>query len=347
MSIRISKRSSNSPQLMPKRAEMTEVSMGEVQIYIVLCGEGTLIPQWEWMEQDGMNNVVMFIRGLPSSKLWVLTLPVVPASSSQNQMVLGGSGGSSNSEIVGFDWSYQFQIQKWYFVTHPCPHASDNRSLPLPSSLPLLLSLCTLTLVLTLILACSTTQWWHCCHCTTMLSSLSEPPLLEPSPSSSHVWQHSNGDNDNIALAWQCHHHHPCPCMLLPSSLCIWQHDNGNTTMMMVLPLHDSVILIIVVILILACPCPHMPWQHDNIVVWLSCHHLCPHVLLPSPLSLHARQHNNGDNNDTVTPMWECCHHRHPRPHAPCLTTQPWLTPHIPQVYPLWVQVWVSKGCTH
>ena len=47
MSIRISKRSSNSPQLMPKRAEMTEVSIGEVQTYIVLCGEGTLIPQWE------------------------------------------------------------------------------------------------------------------------------------------------------------------------------------------------------------------------------------------------------------------------------------------------------------
>ena len=47
MSIRISKRSSNSPQSMPKRAEMTEVSIGEVQTYIVLCGEGTLVPQWE------------------------------------------------------------------------------------------------------------------------------------------------------------------------------------------------------------------------------------------------------------------------------------------------------------
>ena len=47
MSIRISKGSSNSPQLMPKRVEMTEVSIGEVQTYIVLCGEGTLIPQWE------------------------------------------------------------------------------------------------------------------------------------------------------------------------------------------------------------------------------------------------------------------------------------------------------------
>ena len=31
MSIRISKRSGNSPQLMPKRAETTEVSIGEVQ----------------------------------------------------------------------------------------------------------------------------------------------------------------------------------------------------------------------------------------------------------------------------------------------------------------------------
>ena len=46
MSIRISKRSSNSPQSMPKRAETTEVSIGEVQTYIVLCGEGTLVPQW-------------------------------------------------------------------------------------------------------------------------------------------------------------------------------------------------------------------------------------------------------------------------------------------------------------
>ena len=46
MSIRISKRSSNSPQSMPKRVEMTKVSIGEVQIYIVLCGEGTLVPQW-------------------------------------------------------------------------------------------------------------------------------------------------------------------------------------------------------------------------------------------------------------------------------------------------------------
>ena len=47
MSIRISKRSSNSPQSMPKRAETTEVSIGEVQTYIVLCGEGTLVPHWE------------------------------------------------------------------------------------------------------------------------------------------------------------------------------------------------------------------------------------------------------------------------------------------------------------
>ena len=47
MSIRISKRSSNSPQSMPKRAETTEVSIGGVQTYIVLCGEGTLVPQWE------------------------------------------------------------------------------------------------------------------------------------------------------------------------------------------------------------------------------------------------------------------------------------------------------------
>ena len=66
-----------------------------------------------------MNSVVMSIRGLPSSELWVPTLPVVPVSSSWNQMVLGssgGSGGSSDSEIVGFDWSYQSQIRKWYFV---------------------------------------------------------------------------------------------------------------------------------------------------------------------------------------------------------------------------------------
>ena len=46
MSIKISKRSSNSPQSMPKRAETTEVSIGKVQTYIVLCGEGTLVPQW-------------------------------------------------------------------------------------------------------------------------------------------------------------------------------------------------------------------------------------------------------------------------------------------------------------
>ena len=85
MSIRISKRSSNSPQSMPKRAEMTEVSIGEVQTYIVLCGEGTLVPQWEWMGQGGMNSVVMSIRGLPSLELWVPTLPVVPVSSGQFQ----------------------------------------------------------------------------------------------------------------------------------------------------------------------------------------------------------------------------------------------------------------------
>ena len=47
MSIRISKRSSNSPQLMPKRVKMTEVSIGEVQTYIVLGDEGTFVPQWE------------------------------------------------------------------------------------------------------------------------------------------------------------------------------------------------------------------------------------------------------------------------------------------------------------
>ena len=56
-----------------------------------------------------MNSVVMSIRGLLSSELWVPTLLVVPVSS-------GGSGGSGNSEIVGFDWSYQSQIRKWYFV---------------------------------------------------------------------------------------------------------------------------------------------------------------------------------------------------------------------------------------
>ena len=66
-----------------------------------------------------MNSVVMSIRGLLSSELWILTLPVVPVSSGWNQMVLGGfgdSGGSGNSKIVGFDWSYQSWIQKWYFV---------------------------------------------------------------------------------------------------------------------------------------------------------------------------------------------------------------------------------------
>ena len=64
-----------------------------------------------------MNSVVMSIRGLLSSKLWILTLLVVPVSSGWNQMVLGGSSGSGDFEIVGFDWSYQSQIQKWYFVT--------------------------------------------------------------------------------------------------------------------------------------------------------------------------------------------------------------------------------------
>ena len=71
------------------------------------------------MEQGRMNSVVMSIRELPSLELWVPTLPVVPVSSGQNQMVpggSGGSGGSSNSEIVGFDWSCQSRIQKWYFV---------------------------------------------------------------------------------------------------------------------------------------------------------------------------------------------------------------------------------------
>ena len=66
-----------------------------------------------------MNSVVMSIRGLPSLELWVPTLPVVPVSSGRNQMVpggSGGSGGSGDSEIVGFDWSYQFRIRKWYFV---------------------------------------------------------------------------------------------------------------------------------------------------------------------------------------------------------------------------------------
>ena len=66
-----------------------------------------------------MNSVVMSIRGLLSSELWVPTLPVVPVSSSRNHMVpggSGGSGGSGDSEIVGFDWSYQSQIRKWYCV---------------------------------------------------------------------------------------------------------------------------------------------------------------------------------------------------------------------------------------
>ena len=59
---------------------------------------------------------VLGLRGLLSLELWVLTLPVVPVSSSRNQMVPGGSGGSGDSELVGFDWSYQFRIRKWYFV---------------------------------------------------------------------------------------------------------------------------------------------------------------------------------------------------------------------------------------
>ena len=66
-----------------------------------------------------MNSVVMSIRGLLSSELWVPTLLVVPVSSGRNHMVpggSGGSGGSGDSEIVGFDWSYQSQIRKWYFV---------------------------------------------------------------------------------------------------------------------------------------------------------------------------------------------------------------------------------------
>ena len=66
-----------------------------------------------------MNSVVMSIRGLPSLELWVPTLLVVPVSSGRNQTVpgsSGGSGGSGNSKIVGFDWSYQSWIQKWYFV---------------------------------------------------------------------------------------------------------------------------------------------------------------------------------------------------------------------------------------
>ena len=75
------------------------------------------------MEQGGMNSVVMSIRGLLSLELWVPTLPVVPVSSGRNQMVSGGSGGSGgsgDSEIVGFDWSYQSRIRKWYFVNNPC-----------------------------------------------------------------------------------------------------------------------------------------------------------------------------------------------------------------------------------
>ena len=71
-----------------------------------------------------MNSVVMSIRRLPSSELWVPTLPVVPVSSGRNQLVpggSGGSGGSGDSKIVGFDWSYQSRIRKWYFVTRLGP----------------------------------------------------------------------------------------------------------------------------------------------------------------------------------------------------------------------------------
>ena len=66
-----------------------------------------------------MNSVVMSIRGLPSLELWVPTLPVVPVSS-------GGSGGSGDSEIVGFDWSYQSRIRKWYFVSKEIFYLPDT-----------------------------------------------------------------------------------------------------------------------------------------------------------------------------------------------------------------------------
>ena len=79
----------------------------------------------------------MSIRGLPSLELWVPTLPVVPVSSGQNQMVpggSGGSGGSGDSEIVGFDWSYQSRIRKWYFVNHNLQSQFVNKLLHPPGA---------------------------------------------------------------------------------------------------------------------------------------------------------------------------------------------------------------------
>ena len=89
-----------------------------------------------------MNSVVMSIRGLLSSELWVPTLLVVPVSSSRNHMVpggSGGSGGSGDSEIVGFDWSYQSRIRKWYFV-NTCKERQVN-PLPIGISVSLLIAI--------------------------------------------------------------------------------------------------------------------------------------------------------------------------------------------------------------
>ena len=55
----------NRSQLMPKRAETTEVSIGEVQTYIVLCGEGTLLdPEVVFCHRSHQRNLsVMYQRG--------------------------------------------------------------------------------------------------------------------------------------------------------------------------------------------------------------------------------------------------------------------------------------------
>ena len=51
-----------------------------------------------------MNSVVMCIRGLGRLKVCVLMVLVVPVGSGQSVMVLEGSGGCGDSEIVGLYW---------------------------------------------------------------------------------------------------------------------------------------------------------------------------------------------------------------------------------------------------
>ena len=81
-----------------------------------------------------MNSVVMSIRGLPSLELWVPTLPVVPVSSGWDQMVLGGSSGSSASakhlfwnssyradSILQHDSSAVSQVDNWLQLDSTSP----------------------------------------------------------------------------------------------------------------------------------------------------------------------------------------------------------------------------------